>query len=514
MVRPSIWYWSNIEMAFCASSSVAISTKAKPRAWPVARSLTTLADSTFPAPLNISSNFESVISKGRFPTYSFLFIVTPQIEKRFTNDANSPYCAISVLVRRIGADGLRDKPSSNSYLSFVQQIAAAVHPREPPITNGLSTVFHVFPALLVFDQGFTYQLNHAVAVRKEHTSPLGQPHLRKVDAAKQQSREDQDSSFVKWPAPQFLERGGQCRRVVGTAPRLVNLSLRLFDADVFGRESHSERMEVQPVLWPGKTPFSKQALVQRSCRVRCEQPEDGKAGRPGLHHIDSAPCDTGAVAIHAEDEGSDGINPAGGKPIQDLGIIRRLVETLVDLLQVFFIDRFQTDEDPAAATRRDQIEKLFVLQQIHADLRHPRQDRAPRDDFSQQGFGAPDVDREIVVDNKDSDLSLFATGARLEHQHFVDHALVAAKANRIAEETGDRAKVTPVWTPAARLHRNHIQTFPTHAGTLQNVSNPRRQFSDEIELRQIDPIPRYCRIVCQRRFDLLAHRVDRRIDFT
>src|SRR5207247_11430098 len=114
-------------------------------------------------------------------------------------------------------------------------------------------------------------------------------------------------------------------------------------------------------------------------------------------------------------------------------------------------------------------------QQIHADLRHPRQDRVPRDDFSQQGFGAPDVDREIVVDKKDSDLSLFATGARLEHQHFVDHALVAANANRIAEEPDDRTKLTPVWTPAARLPRSHIQTLPTHAGTRHNVTNPPMQ---------------------------------------
>src|SRR5947208_8324555 len=84
-----------------------------------------LADFNVPSTLNIATNFDSVIPKGRFPTYSFLFIVTPQIEKRFTNGANSPYCAISVLVRRIGADGLRDKPSSNSYLSFAQQIPAA-----------------------------------------------------------------------------------------------------------------------------------------------------------------------------------------------------------------------------------------------------------------------------------------------------------------------------------------------------------------------------------------------------
>src|SRR5207253_6854206 len=68
--RPPIWYWLNSVAAFCASSSVAISTKAKPRARPVAASRITRTDSTVPALLNSSCSSASPVVYGRFPTYS------------------------------------------------------------------------------------------------------------------------------------------------------------------------------------------------------------------------------------------------------------------------------------------------------------------------------------------------------------------------------------------------------------------------------------------------------------
>ena len=57
--RPPIWNWLNSEAAFCASSSVDISTNAKPRARPVAASRMTRTDSTVPALLNSSCSSAS-----------------------------------------------------------------------------------------------------------------------------------------------------------------------------------------------------------------------------------------------------------------------------------------------------------------------------------------------------------------------------------------------------------------------------------------------------------------------
>src|SRR5215203_5584396 len=59
--RPPIWYWLKSAAAFCASSSVDISTKAKPRARPVAASRITRTDSTFPAWLKSSCSSASPV---------------------------------------------------------------------------------------------------------------------------------------------------------------------------------------------------------------------------------------------------------------------------------------------------------------------------------------------------------------------------------------------------------------------------------------------------------------------
>src|SRR6185503_18184833 len=58
-------------MAFWASSSVAISTKAKPRARPVAMSRMIFTESTAPACPNRSWSSVSPAENGRFPTYNF-----------------------------------------------------------------------------------------------------------------------------------------------------------------------------------------------------------------------------------------------------------------------------------------------------------------------------------------------------------------------------------------------------------------------------------------------------------
>src|SRR5713226_10593914 len=67
-------------MAFCASSSVLISTKANPRARPVAMSRITFTDSTFPARANSSCRSVSPVSYGRFPTYSLRLITDSSVD--------------------------------------------------------------------------------------------------------------------------------------------------------------------------------------------------------------------------------------------------------------------------------------------------------------------------------------------------------------------------------------------------------------------------------------------------
>src|SRR5215217_2703496 len=72
--RPPTSLPLNCSIAAFASSSVDISTKAKPLERPVSRSSITLADETVPAWANNVWRSWLVVWKARFPTYSFVDI--------------------------------------------------------------------------------------------------------------------------------------------------------------------------------------------------------------------------------------------------------------------------------------------------------------------------------------------------------------------------------------------------------------------------------------------------------
>src|SRR5213594_4879319 len=78
--------------------------------------------------------------------------------------------------------------------------------------------------------------NDAMAMRNQDTYPLAAAHLGKIDAAEQQSCDQEKRSFAKRASLNFVERRGDGARAVGPAPRFMNLLLRLLDADVFGLE--------------------------------------------------------------------------------------------------------------------------------------------------------------------------------------------------------------------------------------------------------------------------------------
>jgi RNA recognition motif-containing protein len=71
-VRPSSCVPFRLSMAFCASPLEPISTKPKPRDWPVNLSDTTLADSTVPCSEKISCSRSPVTEYGKPPTYNLL----------------------------------------------------------------------------------------------------------------------------------------------------------------------------------------------------------------------------------------------------------------------------------------------------------------------------------------------------------------------------------------------------------------------------------------------------------
>ena len=134
--------------------------------------------------------------------------------------------------------------------------------------------------------------------------------------------------------------------------------------------------------------------------------------------------------------------------------------------------------------------------------------RVGRDDISQQRFRAFDIDGEIVVDEKDGDLTAFFFGAGFQEEEFVDDAFVGAEADGIAEEAGDRAKFAAVWATAAGLHGNDAECAPTFADAAEGLGG---HFGDEIELVEIDFVPGNGGVVLEAGLALLAEGVDGRV---
>src|SRR6266849_6475207 len=78
-VRPSTIWPLNFLSAGSASSAVAISTKPKPRERPVSRSVTTAADSTWPAAANTSRSRSVDVENARPPMNSFCAMGAPPL---------------------------------------------------------------------------------------------------------------------------------------------------------------------------------------------------------------------------------------------------------------------------------------------------------------------------------------------------------------------------------------------------------------------------------------------------
>src|SRR6185369_5663902 len=190
-------------------------------------------------------------------------------------------------------------------------------------------------------------------------------------------------------------------------------------------------------------------------------------------------------------------------------VLGGLVESFIYVFEIGGIDGFHADEDPFAAGLRDQVNQFFIPQQVGADLRHPVNLRLCRDDVFQQRFGALNVDGEIIIDEEDCDLAFFFTGTGFQQQQFVDHALVAAKADRVTEKSGDGAEFAAVRTASSRLDRDYPKGPPAFAYAVEKWGDDFRQ---QIELFQVNRIPRNGGIVFERRLFVFAICIYRRID--
>src|ERR1700675_3490984 len=97
---------------------------------------------------------------------------------------------------------------------------------------------------------------------------------------------------------------------------------------------HLKRYKLLPVLRPRQPSGGLQPLVKRRRGQGCEQTKNGQSGWPGANLFKRSLRNPCRVVVHAENEGSDRINVAPGKPLEHGCIFTRLVESLVDAGEV------------------------------------------------------------------------------------------------------------------------------------------------------------------------------------
>src|SRR6266852_3278468 len=282
------------------------------------------------------------------------------------------------------------------------------------------------------------------------------------------------------------------------------------------RDGHLQRCvghfkwdKLLPVLRPGKPPCGLKPRVKRRRRQGREQAKDGQPWGPGANLLQRPFSTPGRVVVHAEDEGGDRINIALGEPLEHGRILTRLVEPLVYAREVRRVDGLHADENPLATRGCNEVDELFVAQQIGADLSDPMHLRAGGDNVAQQRLRAFDIDGKVVVDEKDGDLTPLAPGARFQQQQLTHDAFVRAKPDGVAEKAGYRAELAPVRTPAPGFDRNNAECPPPGPETLEHAF---RDLWNQIELIKVDRIPWDRGIWLERGFTLLAKLIHGSVD--
>src|SRR6266849_1979232 len=163
---------------------------------------------------------------------------------------------------------------------------------------------------------------------------------------------------------------------------------------------HGKRYELLPVFRAGQAAGGLEPFVKGRGGQGSKQAEDGQSWRPVLYFVQGALGDAGGVVVHAENEGSNREHVALSEALENGGVLTGLVETFVDVFEVGGVDGLHADENPFPPCRRDEVDKLFIAQEIGADLRDPVDLSVGSDDVAEKRLGALDVDGEIVVDEK------------------------------------------------------------------------------------------------------------------
>src|SRR5579872_2338344 len=137
-------------------------------------------------------------------------------------------------------------------------------------------------------------------------------------------------------------------------PAVLHFRMSLRDRHLQRSVRHFEGNKFLPVPGPDKSSSGFEALVERGCRQWGEQSEDGQARGPGSDFLQRTFGHPSRVIVHAKNKRGDRVDIAFSKPFQHGSILAGLVESLVHVFEIGWIDGLHADEYPLSSRSRNE----------------------------------------------------------------------------------------------------------------------------------------------------------------
>src|SRR5712692_288014 len=198
-------------------------------------------------------------------------------------------------------------------------------------------------------ESFSYEAEDGVSILINQFQPGQRTHLGKIDSAETHAGNENVDPVAQ---RLVLERIDSLRHgfwAVGVSPPLSHFGMSFLNGHLQRGVSHRKRNELLPVLRARQSSGGFQPFVKRRRGQWCEQSKNGQTRGPSANLFKGALRDSYGVVVHTENKRSDGVNVAGGEPLQHGCIFAGFVEALIYVGKVGRVNGLHADEDPLAA---------------------------------------------------------------------------------------------------------------------------------------------------------------------
>src|SRR5579864_3710135 len=112
-------------------------------------------------------------------------------------------------------------------------------------------------------KAFLHDVAYGLRVFRDHLYPGHRPHLREINPAETQARNENIYAVCQWLVAERTHRLRNRLRAVGLGPPGLDLGVSLLDAHFQWRMRHRKRYEFLPVFGPRQSPRRLQPRIER-----------------------------------------------------------------------------------------------------------------------------------------------------------------------------------------------------------------------------------------------------------